>query len=81
MLHHGSIVLRRPHLTPFVAATADVGGCGPAFAERLRGLLAKNVGRALAMDLHPGALGAAEHALATRLCGERYRGDAFVHRR
>jgi lipoate-protein ligase A len=80
VLHHGSIVLYRPDLTPFVGATADATPCTAAFAHRLRNLLGAHIGRALAMDLRPGALTAAEHALATRLCSERYRDLAFVQR-
>ena len=39
-----------------------------------------DISRALGMYLLPGALTAAEHALATRLCTERYRDLAFVQR-
>ncbi|HEX6811713.1 MAG TPA: hypothetical protein VF384_08835 [Planctomycetota bacterium] len=81
VLHHGSLVLQRPHLTPFAAATADTTACTAGFAERLRDLLAMHIAGALEMDLHPGELTAAERALATQLQRERYRDLAFVHRR
>ncbi len=66
ILHHGSIVLRRPPLTPFVAASADAVGDDPRFADRLRHELTARI--AAALDLGPmvGALRADEHALADR---------------
>lgn len=80
VLHHGSIVMNRPELTPFVGATADATDCTTAFAQSLRDLLGAHISRALAMDLRHGALTTAEHALATQLCSERYRDLAFVQR-
>jgi lipoate-protein ligase A len=80
VLHHGSIVLNRPELTPFVGATADATACTAAFAQRLRDLLGLHISRALGVDLRPGALTTAEDALATQLCSERYRDLAFVQR-
>ncbi|HEU4419915.1 MAG TPA: hypothetical protein VFT55_13365 [Planctomycetota bacterium] len=80
VLHHGSIVLNRPHLTPFVGATADATACTAVFAQRLRDLLGLHISRALGMELRHGALTTAELALATQLCSERYRDLAFVQR-
>lgn len=80
VLHHGSIVLNRPELTPFAGATADATTCTAAFAQGLRDLLGAHISRALAMDLQPGALTTAEQTLATRLCSGRYRDLEFVQR-
>lgn len=66
VLHHGSIVLARPSLTPFVAAVAD--HLDPqAAAKSLPDRIADEIARALRMEICPGALQPAERELATAL--------------
>ncbi|MBL8729957.1 MAG: lipoate--protein ligase family protein [Planctomycetes bacterium] len=81
ILHHGSIVLRRPALTPFTAALADAIDDDPATVERLRAALTTGIADALDLIPAPGTLSPAEHALATHLQATRYRDPAFVRRR
>ena len=81
LLHHGSLVLRRPCLTPFVAATEDAADSDPAFVGRLRHLLSEEIARALGMITTPGGLTPAERALAAQLCTGRYRDAGFLRRR
>lgn len=81
ILHHGSLVLRRPHLTPFVAATADTVANDPAFTASLGAALVAHLAEALDLIPAPGALTAAERALAAHLQTTRYRDPAFVRRR
>lgn len=80
VLHHGSLVLRRPALTPFVAAVHDQAPCDAAFAERLRDALAAHVATALGLRLVAGALTAAERSLAAELAERRYRDRVFLER-
>lgn len=81
VLHHGSIVLRRPALTPWVAATADTAAGDQSFAARLRTALAAHLGKALGLPLRPGQLTTAELALARELQERRYRQPDFTRHR
>lgn len=78
VLHHGSLVLRRPALTPFVAAVDDVAT--PPTRPQLRALLAAAVGRALGLAALPGDWTAAEREHTARL-EPRYRDANFTARR
>jgi lipoate-protein ligase A len=77
VLHHGSIVLERPALTPFAAAIAD-GTDAAIAAPALRALLARELGRALLLEPVPGRPTATEMALAESLRRDRYAEPAFL---
>lgn len=81
LLHHGSLVLHRPSLTPFVAAVADQRPVDDAFRTALRAALAARFAAVLDLAPAPGALSDAEHALAARLAAGRYADRAFLHQR
>lgn len=81
ILHHGSIVVRRPALTPFVAALDDAGAAAATDVERLRAGLVARLAEALDLIPVPGELSAAERALAATLQTGRYLDPAFVRRR
>lgn len=80
VLHHGSIVLRRPSLTPFVAATEDLAAGDPDFAARLRSALCERFAEALSLSPRSGTLTEAERALAVELSNGRYRDPGFLAR-
>ncbi|MEO6597609.1 MAG: hypothetical protein ABIP94_22930 [Planctomycetota bacterium] len=84
LLHHGSLVLQRPALTPFTAAVADVADVttdDAAFLGKLQYQLAQHIAGVLELVLQDGELDAAERTLAARLCAERYSDAAFVQQR
>lgn len=81
VLHHGSLVLQRPALTPFVAAVADVAVCDAAFRRDLRTRLAGCIAAALDLELTEGRLEPGERTLAAKLCDERYGGATSARRR
>lgn len=74
VLHHGSIVVRRPSTTPFVAAVEDQAPA--ACATALRDHLAKRLAAALGMEMRPDALTADEERAAAILRRDRYDSDA-----
>ncbi|MBK8099755.1 MAG: lipoate--protein ligase family protein [Planctomycetes bacterium] len=80
VLHHGSLVLHRPALTPFVAAIADTA---PTTFSRqaLLATLIDHLAAALAMTPETGERTAAESALAAQLQQERYGNPAFTFSR
>lgn len=80
VLHHGSLVLERPSLTPFVAAIADSRATDTLLAP-LRERLAANLAQTLELELRPGELTTAELALAAQLQVARYENPAFVQLR
>jgi lipoate-protein ligase A len=80
VLHHGSLVLRRPAFTPFAAAVEDATAVDAAFVAQLRSGLVEHLALALGLAPEAGALSAGEAALAARL-GERYRSECFLRRR
>jgi lipoate-protein ligase A len=80
VLHHGSIVLRRPALTPFVAAVEDDAHDVDRVAARLRQQLAARIAQVLGLDAAPGTLSEPERGLATRLRA-RYLDPGFLGRR
>ena len=77
VLHHGSLVLERPALTPFVAAVTDATAT-VALLPVLRTRLAEHLASALALDLRLGTRTTAETALAVQLQATRYENDAFL---
>jgi lipoate-protein ligase A len=81
VLHHGSLVVRRPALTPFTAAVADHVEDADAAARTLRDALVDSFAAALGLRAMPGVLTDRERALATRLERERYAAPAFLRQR
>lgn len=81
VLHHGSIVLRRPALTPFVAAIEDAATPSEEFAAELRQALATQFATVLGMEPVRTDLADAERTLAARLAVERYADPSFLGRR
>ncbi len=79
ILHHGSIVLSRPCLTPFVAAVADTRSDGNAAAE-LRTTLVAEFSRAIGLAPADSQLSNEERSLATTLSAGRYRDPSFLRR-
>ena len=81
VLHHGSLVLERPPLTPFVAALADDTPMHEANRRRLDEALVTALAAAIGLAAEPGALTAAEFDLAQQLAVGRYADPAFLGRR
>lgn len=81
VLHHGSLVLTRPALTPFVAAAADAIDLDAGALARLGDRLAHRLLAAIGCRPAAGALSDAETALARRLAAERYADPEFTRRR
>ncbi len=81
VLHHGSLVLQRPALTPFVAAVADAVPPDPAFRARLQHELVAALAGVLALEPTPGQLTAEEFALASELERTCYGNPAFTAQR
>ena len=81
VLHHGSLVLTTPALTPFVAAVADAQPIDPSLRTRLGARLVHHFARVLALEPHDGTLTSDETALARQLQRDVYERDADLHRR
>ena len=81
VLHHGSLVLRRPELTPFVAAVDDSGTLDVDRRQRLQSAVIDRLAAALDLTPQPGSLGADERALAAQLATQRYGNPAFTGQR
>lgn len=81
LLHHGSLVLQRPPLTPFAAAVADTVVVQPALVARLQAALVQQLAAALQLPAYRGVLRADEIALARRLERERYADAAHLRAR
>jgi lipoyl(octanoyl) transferase len=81
VLHHGSLVLRRPALTPFVAAVEDQRPVDGAFGAELAKALAEGFAATLRCTPDRSELTPGERALATRLANSRYASAAAVARR
>ncbi len=71
VLHHGSLVLHRPPLTPFTAAVADVAPPED-LLPRLRAGFVRRLGEALGLRPTAGAAAPGELALAADLRRDRY---------
>ena len=81
VLHHGSLVLQRPALTPFVAAVHDSAATDDRLRSTLRAAIVRRVAERLDLEPTPGTLTAAEAALARQLANERYGNPDFVRQR
>ena len=81
VLHHGSLVLQRPELTPFAAAAADAVAVDDALRARLRAGLAAAFAAALELPLAAGELPPAETTLAEQLAARQYGDPSFPRRR
>lgn len=81
LLHHGSLVLTRPALTPFVAAVADSLPLDAAARARLADTVVTQLAAALGLQPIAGELTAAESDRAAALARQRYADPAFVQRR
>ncbi len=81
VLHHGSLVLRRPELTPFVAAVSDQVEPTPALQGALREAVAEEVAAALGMSLERGELTPHELAVAAELERDVFGAEAHARRR
>lgn len=80
ILHHGSLVVQRPALTPFAAAAADATRIDAAVRAALRDGLASAFARALGLVPAPDRLSAAEAALAGQLAVQKYGDPSFLRR-
>ena len=76
VLHHGSLVIERPSLTPFVAAIVDMAPI-PSLPE-LRRRLAAELAAALSMNLEPSTIRSTEAEVAETLRRTRYEDQAFT---
>jgi lipoate-protein ligase A len=81
VLHHGSLVLRRPSLTPFVAAVDDAAATDAALRDRLADEFVARLAVSLGMEPFVGELTAAETAMATQLERDKYGDPSFTARR
>lgn len=70
VLHHGSLVLERPSLTPFVAAAADHVTTDAGWRAALRENLVRRLAQALSLPWQPGHATADELARATALTAD-----------
>jgi len=81
VLHHGSLVLRRPAHTPFVAAVEDQVAPTEQVRTGLRAALVRELAAALSLRPSHGALEDAERAGADALERELFGADAHTERR
>ncbi|MCU0866402.1 MAG: hypothetical protein MUC36_21680 [Planctomycetes bacterium] len=81
VLHHGSLVLQRPALTPFVAAVDDHGTLDADRRQRLQSAVIAELAAVLELTPHPGSLDADERALAAQLATQRYGNPSFTGQR
>ncbi len=78
VLHHGSLVVRRPESTPFVAALEDSRAVSAEAMTELRWALAREFAAALRLTLADGSLTADERECAIRLEEARYGDPTFL---
>lgn len=81
VLHHGSLVVSSPALTPFVAAIADARTVDAALRQQLADRLVHHFARVLALEPRAGALSPDETTLARQLQRTVYESDADLRRR
>ncbi len=81
VLHHGSLVVHSPALTPFVAAIADARVVDAALRQQLADRLVHHFARILALEPRAGALSPEETTLARQLQRSVYESDADLRRR
>jgi lipoate-protein ligase A len=81
VLHHGSLVVSTPALTPFVAAIADARAVDATLRDQLADRLVHHFARVLALEPRPGTLTTDETALARQLQHAVYESDDDRRRR
>ncbi len=81
VLHHGSLVLTAPALTPFAAAVGDHRTVDDATRTRLAAAFVRELAHALALVPVRGALHDGERELAARLAAERHADCALLRSR
>lgn len=81
VLHHGSLVVSTPPLTPFVAALADQQPVDGRLRQNLADRLVHHFAHVLALEPRAGALTADETALARTLQHDVYECEADLRRR
>ena len=81
VLHHGSLVLHRPALTPFTAAIDDSSELTGELRQRLQAAVVTRLAEALDLTPHAGALTDDERSLARQLAEHRYGDPAFTAQR
>lgn len=81
VLHHGSLVLQRPSLTPFVAAVADQIEITEAVYASLREALIDELAKVLNLQPRQGQRSAAEDAMAMQLRDQQFGNAEFLRRR
>lgn len=81
VLHHGSLVLERPALTPFVAAVADQVAVNETLTARLCRAIRDEIGDRLGLGPTAGTFDADERTMAATLAARRYAEPTFVRRR
>ncbi len=80
IMHHGSIVLEAPEVTPFCGAVAEHAD-PKASAPKLQEQLIHRLAAALDLTAEAGALSAREQQLATELSQDKYGLTGFSHQR
>jgi len=81
VLHHGSLVLQRPDLTPFVAAVADQVAVTDVTRSELRACLIDELAKVLGLIATSDERTPAEHAMASQLRESQYGARNYLHRR
>lgn len=81
VLHHGSLVLERPALTPFVAAVADQQPVTAALRAQLADAIVTELAEVLGLAHVVGSLDADERALASTLQREVFASADHLRRR
>lgn len=81
VLHHGSLVLRKPSLTPFVAAVSDQVAPTTELRNGLHASLIAELAKVLGLIARPGERTHAENAMASRLRTTRFGNESHLNRR
>ncbi|MCK5941459.1 MAG: lipoate--protein ligase family protein [Planctomycetes bacterium] len=81
LLHHGSLVLRRPALTTFVAALEDQVPLTESVRRDLRTFVVEELAEDLGMEPAAGSISEQELVVATQLQRDVFAAPAHLHRR
>jgi len=81
VLHHGSLVLRRPRHTPFVAAVEDQVEPCATFRRDLHEGIAAALAETLGLTVELGQRSPEEDALAARIVAQRHGAESHLKRR
>jgi|GEM_PF-5035202 len=81
VLHHGSLVIERPELTPFVAAIADQTTPTAIVRKGLHEAVIREIAAALALRPYHGAISGAERDLAQQLQRDVFSNKRHIARR